>query len=90
MFVGGCVSPQLPEVEYFGEGINGCLSLMPSSSNELSTSVSDSVKCKQTEVNTYMLNSIVCIGLVAVCEVMLSGWHKVNQVLILAWNILCV
>ena len=30
---------------------------MQSSSNELSTQVSDSVKCKQARVNTYDLNS---------------------------------
>ena len=35
--------------------------VMQSTSNELSTSVSASVKCKQMEVNTYMLNSLACV-----------------------------
>ena len=35
--------------------------IMHCSSNELGTSVPDSVKCKQKEVNTYTLNSLVCI-----------------------------
>ena len=47
--------------------------VMQSSSTELSTSVSDSVKCKQMEVNTYRLNSLAYIGSAAGCEVMLSG-----------------
>ena len=34
--------------------------VMQSSSNELSTSISDSVKCKQKEINTYTLNSLAC------------------------------
>ena len=42
------------------------------STNELSTSVSDSVKCKQMEVNTYTLNSLDCVLSVGGCEVMLS------------------
>ena len=43
--------------------------VMQSSSNELSTSGSDSVKCKQTEVNTYTLNSWACVESVPGCEV---------------------
>ena len=34
--------------------------VMQSSSNDLSTSVSNSVKCKQTKVNTYTFNSQAC------------------------------
>ena len=36
--------------------------IMQSSSNKLSTSVSDSLKCKQTITNTYTLNSRAGIG----------------------------
>ena len=36
--------------------------VMQSTSNKLSTLVSASVKCKQMEVNTYMLNSQACVG----------------------------
>ena len=47
------------------------------SSNELSTSLSDSVKCKQKEVNTYMLNSPACVGSASGCGVMLSSWISI-------------
>ena len=50
----------------------------------MSTLVSDSVKCKQKEVNTYTLNSLACIGSVVSCQVMLSCWCKVSQVSISA------
>ena len=39
--------------------------VMQRSFNELSTSVSDYVKCKQTGVYTYTLNSLVNVGSVA-------------------------
>ena len=35
---------------------------MQSRFNELSISLSDSVTCKQTEVNTCTLNSLDCVG----------------------------
>ena len=47
--------------------------IMQSSSNELSALFSNNVKCKQTEVNTYTLNSLAYIGAVDGCGVMLSG-----------------
>ena len=47
--------------------------VIQSFSKELSTSFSDSVKCKQKEVNTYALNSLACIGSVAGYGVILSG-----------------
>ena len=71
-----------PGVDYFGEGINGCTGVMQSSSNELSASVSSSIKCKQMEVNTYTLNSQPCVGSTAGYEVMLSVLRKVRLVLI--------
>ena len=36
-------------------------SVIQSSLNELRTSISDSIKCKQTKVNTYTLNSLTCV-----------------------------
>ena len=36
--------------------------VMQNSSNELNTSVSDSVKYKQKEVNIYTLNTLACVG----------------------------
>ena len=46
--------------------------VMQSSSNELSASISNSVKCKQKEVNTYTLNSLACSGAADCCGVILS------------------
>ena len=43
---------------------------MQSSSNELSSSVSDRVKYKKKEVNTCSLNSFPYVGFFAGCEVM--------------------
>ena len=60
------------------------------SSNELSTSVSDSVKCIQKEINTYTLNSLACAGAADGCGVMLSDRHIVSQVSIPAWSIFSV
>ena len=46
-------------VEHSGEGINGShLRVMESSSNELSTLVSDSAKCKQSIVNTSEISEL--------------------------------
>ena len=47
-------------------------SVTSDSFDELSISVSDSVNCKQVEVNTYTLNSFIYV-VSAGCEVMLSG-----------------
>ena len=49
--------------------------VMPNSSNELSSSVSDSIKCEQKKVNTYKLNSL------SGYEAMLSVCRKVSRVL---------
>ena len=56
--------------------------VMQSSSNELSTSVSNSIKYKQKKVNTYMSKFLACIGAADGYGVMLSGCHKVSWVLI--------
>ena len=40
---------------------------MQSSLNDSSISVSDSVRCKQTEVNICTLNSSACVGFAAGC-----------------------
>ena len=42
-------------------------------SKKLSTLVSNSIKCKQNEVNTYTLDSLACVGSSAGCGAMLSG-----------------
>ena len=42
-------------VEHFGKGTNGCYSRSAKLFNELSTSISDGAKCKETKVNTYAL-----------------------------------
>ena len=47
--------------------------IMQSPSNKFSTSISDSIKCKQKEVNTFTLNSIASVGSAAGCEVLLSS-----------------
>ena len=60
---------------------------MQSYSNGLNNSVSDSVEYKQMEVKTYTLNSKTCVGSTTGSEVMLSGWCKVNKVLIVAWSV---
>ena len=44
----------LPGVEPSGEGMNGCHRIMHSSSDELTTPVSESAKSKQTKANTKM------------------------------------
>ena len=51
------------------------------------TAVDDSVKCKQTEVNTYTLNSLACVVSATASEVMFSGWRKVSRVSIPAWRV---
>ena len=38
--------------------------VMQDSSNKVSTSFSDSVKCKQKEINTFTLNSQACVGFI--------------------------
>ena len=58
---------------------------IPISSNELTTSVSESVKCKQTEVIIYTLNSLVFVGSVA-GWVMLSVWRVIRRVSIRGWS----
>ena len=56
--------------------------VMESSSNELSTSVSDSAKCKQTKVNTYalipelMLSRKLNLWVCQQLHVKLSGFHS--------------
>ena len=42
-----------PGVEHFGKKLTVATHIMQSSSKELSTFVSDNVKCKPKEVNTY-------------------------------------
>ena len=59
--------------------------VMQSSSNELSTSDSDSVRCKQKKINT--LNSMLYVGAAAGCGLMLSGWRKISQVSIPVWSV---
>ena len=46
-------------VELFGKGNNGSTREMQSTSNELSTSVSDSVKCKQKKVTVAIYGGCV-------------------------------
>ena len=62
--------------------------IMQSSSNKLSTLISISIKCKQTEIfNTYTLNSFAYIETASGWKVVLSGWHKVGWVSIPAEGI---
>ena len=61
--------------------------LMQSSSKVLGALVYESVKCKQKEVDTFTLNSLIGVGSAAGFDVMSSGWRKVNQVSIPAWII---
>ena len=60
--------------------------VMEFSSNEMISSLSGSVKCKQKEVTTYTLNSLACVEAADGNGVMLSGWHIVSQVSIQAWS----
>ena len=63
--------------------------IMQTTSNELSTPVPVSAKCKEMEkFNTYTLNSLAYVA--DGCEVILSGWCKVGWVSIPAWGISCV
>ena len=48
-------------------------------SNELSTLVSDCVKCKQMEDNTYMLYLLACIGSATRCEVCYQSEEKFDR-----------
>ena len=50
--------------------------VMQSSFNELSSSVADSVKCKQKEIDKYTLNSLPYVGVLDSCGIMLSGWRS--------------
>ena len=58
-----------------------------SSSNQLSTSVSDKVKCNKTKVNKYTLNSQAAIWQSSNEKVWIKVWIKVRWLLILAWNV---
>ena len=49
--------------EHSSEGINDCHLCNAKLVNELSVLVSDSVKCKQTKVNTYVLDFRANVGL---------------------------
>ena len=72
-------------VEHSGGGnITVATRIMQSFFNELSTSVSDNAKCKQTKFDTYALNSLGDVESQVWLRDMSSAWRKERLVSILA------